>query len=581
MSPSVNPIRIATRVARPPGTHHADIRQHNGNWLERLYRKLLKLSLPDDQQGFVRGVGVAIDSVHDAILKSPDISTLLVAHPSRVELLDRWLSYSGSAMYPLKPQLISLSAILAKPDIYDHIWLDLEGALHEPLDLRTHCLKSIFPIVSMVHGLSIHDLLYQRFLRSFLYPTYACDSYICTSKAAYKALNGILAHITENFRVEFGADLSYNGRIDIIPLFVDTDTLSPSFDSTIRSRLRIPMDAFVVLSLGYVSPLKGDVLPVFNVFRHLIRKHSDRNILWIIAGTGLQKYWDQITMVARECEIQKHIRIVVGPSDDQRLKFLQIANAFLSLSDSPQESFGLTPVEAMACGVPQIVSDWSGYRETVVNGVTGFTIPTYWTNCLDRIQNTGAAMGWEFDHLVMGQSIAINLELVFDALEALLSNPDKHKAMSEASRQRATSIYSVERFQRDFVALALELQTTSRYITKRLRPSGAPLRSDYWRFFSAYASHTLADDTLILCNGSGHIQSILDIALQQCYLEGVVVHDERVIGELCGLIDARKGTLMRWDSLVRTCSSLLTCSESESKCKLMWMLKYGIISVRK
>ena len=40
-------------------------------------------------------------------------------------------------------------------------------------------------------------------------------------------------------------------------------------------------------------------------------------------------------------------------------------HAFLSLVDCLQETFGLTPVEAMASGLPVVVSDWNGYRDTV------------------------------------------------------------------------------------------------------------------------------------------------------------------------------------------------------------------------
>src|SRR3546814_10665560 len=53
------------------------------------------------------------------------------------------------------------------------------------------------------------------------------------------------------------------------------------------------------------------------------------------------------------------------------------ADVFVSLSDNIQESFGITPVEAMAVGLPCIVSDWDGYRDTVVDGETGILVPTW------------------------------------------------------------------------------------------------------------------------------------------------------------------------------------------------------------
>ena len=49
----------------------------------------------------------------------------------------------------------------------------------------------------------------------------------------------------------------------------------------------------------------------------------------------------------------------------------------MSLSDNIQETFGLTPLEAMASGIPVIVSDWDGYRSTVRDNKDGFRISSY------------------------------------------------------------------------------------------------------------------------------------------------------------------------------------------------------------
>jgi glycosyltransferase involved in cell wall biosynthesis len=47
----------------------------------------------------------------------------------------------------------------------------------------------------------------------------------------------------------------------------------------------------------------------------------------------------------------------------------------LFLLPSEQESFGLTALEAMNCGVPVIASDVGGLPEVIVHGETGYLLP--------------------------------------------------------------------------------------------------------------------------------------------------------------------------------------------------------------
>ena len=52
-------------------------------------------------------------------------------------------------------------------------------------------------------------------------------------------------------------------------------------------------------------------------------------------------------------------------------------NAYTYGYTSPEEDFGLGPLEAAACGVPSIVWDYAGPRETVINGKTGYRVKPY------------------------------------------------------------------------------------------------------------------------------------------------------------------------------------------------------------
>lgn len=65
-------------------------------------------------------------------------------------------------------------------------------------------------------------------------------------------------------------------------------------------------------------------------------------------------------------------------SNGQRLseeELVQIYNeSIATISSSRFETFGLVPLESMACGVPVVATNVSGHRETVVNNKTGFLV---------------------------------------------------------------------------------------------------------------------------------------------------------------------------------------------------------------
>ena len=58
-----------------------------------------------------------------------------------------------------------------------------------------------------------------------------------------------------------------------------------------------------------------------------------------------------------------------------RTATLSAADIFVFPIDNVQETFGLAPVEAMAAGLPVIVSDWDGLKETV-SPDAGIRVPT-------------------------------------------------------------------------------------------------------------------------------------------------------------------------------------------------------------
>ncbi len=80
-----------------------------------------------------------------------------------------------------------------------------------------------------------------------------------------------------------------------------------------------------------------------------------------------------------------------------------------------QEGFGIVFVEAAACGIPQIAGDSGGAAEAVLDGETGYVMS-------DTTDSDGLAR----------------------RIDALLSDPVLWRAMSEASRRRATAEFDYD-----------------------------------------------------------------------------------------------------------------------------------------
>src|SRR5690606_23607162 len=66
----------------------------------------------------------------------------------------------------------------------------------------------------------------------------------------------------------------------------------------------------------------------------------------------------------------------VGRRDQAELRDWYVA-ADVFVTTPWYEPFGITPLEAMACGPPVIGADVGGIRTTVVDGVTGFLLPPH------------------------------------------------------------------------------------------------------------------------------------------------------------------------------------------------------------
>jgi glycosyltransferase involved in cell wall biosynthesis len=97
------------------------------------------------------------------------------------------------------------------------------------------------------------------------------------------------------------------------------------------------------------------------------RKH--RRCRCLIVGRGPLE--DELRAKSRELGLSESVRFL-GFSEDVR-PYLETADVYVSASE--KEGLPLALVEAMACGLPTVVTDISGHSEAVLQGRTGFLVP--------------------------------------------------------------------------------------------------------------------------------------------------------------------------------------------------------------
>lgn len=98
---------------------------------------------------------------------------------------------------------------------------------------------------------------------------------------------------------------------------------------------------------------------------------ADRAAVLQIAGAG--DYRPRLEALAHSHGLGSRVQFLGFVTEAEKLALLQ--RSWAVLLASPKEGWGLTNVEAAACGTPVVASNSPGIRESVRDGVTGYLVP--------------------------------------------------------------------------------------------------------------------------------------------------------------------------------------------------------------
>jgi glycosyltransferase involved in cell wall biosynthesis len=338
-------------------------------------------------------------------------------------------------------------------------------------------------------------------------PVEPWDALICTSAAVRASTEAQLDATRDYLTQRLGVTTPNKPIIETIPLGINAEEFSFNEESRKRWRteLDIPDDAIVALYVGRFN-VQAKMNPVpMAMAMELAAQRTTRPLYWIMSGwANSDKYAAGFHRDARAACPSVNYRVVDGRRPEVRFSIWSAGDFFLSLSDNIQETFGLTPLEAMAARLPCVVSDWDGYRESVRDGLDGFRIPTYAPRSgRGRDLAYRYSQGWETYNGYVGatsQFVAVDVDAAAAAIAQLANDPELRLRMGESARQHANTALDWKALIPRYEAL-WEEQNQRRLAAAngpRARILGEdPWRMDPYRLFANYPTESLNPDTRI------------------------------------------------------------------------------------
>lgn len=150
-------------------------------------------------------------------------------------------------------------------------------------------------------------------------------------------------------------------QITVIPNGIDYQEFTPSPIS----------DRFTEPTLLYLGRLKA-YKRVDIILRAIARlKNSGVTCRLLIAGDG--DYRHRLNTLSKTLGIESNVQFLGFVSEAEKLKLLR--KSWIHVLTSSKEGWGITNLEAAACGTPTIASDSPGLRDSVLHEKTGFLVP--------------------------------------------------------------------------------------------------------------------------------------------------------------------------------------------------------------
>jgi glycosyltransferase involved in cell wall biosynthesis len=447
---------------------------------------------------------------------------------------------------------------------------------------RRHSRSRAYSLCGVTHSLSTLNSM-SAVAGLATAPLYSWDAVVCTSTAARDLYRSLLEEQREHLEARLGATRFPLPQLPMIPLGVHPDDFrfEPGFRAEARAALDLAEDDIAVLFAGRLSfHGKAHPMPMLLALEAVARSGAGKLHMLLFGRFPTDAVRE--AFFAESARFAPSVRLVHldGTCDENRNRAWAAADIFTSLSDNIQETFGLTPVEGMAAGLPVVVSDWDGYKDTVRDGVDGFRIrttqppPGTGADLIDRydlnIDHYDAFIGGT------AQFTAVDVAAATEAFRRLVNSPELRARMGQAGRRRVAEVFDWSVVFRRYLALWDELaerrRSDPRCPDEDVRTTRAD-RPDPFTLFRSFPTAPLSSATRLRALGASREEALDRLNLLSIsYAKAVLPHPGRV----GAVYDAAgKGEVLTVSQVSERAGLPL---DSATYRTIAWMAKMGLLT---
>ena len=393
------------------------------------------------------------------------------------------------------------------PGIGEHAFQRALAGGQGPAENNPHTAWSLCGITHTTSSAGAMDALAELITA----PVQPWDAVICTSTAVKDNVQRLLQAQINYLKDRLGISKLVLPMLPVIPLGIHTQDFEYTDvqKSNARQELGVDNNTLVVLFMGRLSfHAKAHPLAMYQALQKAATTlaATGKKIVLVECGWHANDFIEKAYQdaAAQACP---HVKVITldGRQASARQTAWASADVFCSLSDNIQETFGIVPIEAMAAGLPVVVSDWDGYKDTVRHGIDGFRIPT----CMPQ---AGLATDLALRHALEVDTydmycgltcslVSVDIEATAQAFIQLFESAELRYRMGQAGKQRAQHLYDwsaiiaqYEALWQEQAQLRLAAQTTKQGVVLQ---HAWPARTDPFFAFESYPTQTLKPTNML------------------------------------------------------------------------------------